>query len=246
MKDNNPLAGALYLLRGLRLLATPGIRRYVVAPLLINTGLFALGIYLAATTITGFLDGLLPDWLQWLEWLLWPLLVLVFLLVVFFSFSVLANIIAAPFNSFLAAAVERHQTGRAPQTDVSLGEEIVRTLKSEMSKLGYTLLRAGPLLLLMLIPGLNVIVTPVWLLFSAWMQSLQNLDYPMGNHGIDFAQQRRLHTERRWLSLGFGGAVTAATLVPVLNFLVMPAAVAGATLMWVERLQPLRGSTPQG
>lgn len=245
MKDNNPLAGATYLVRGLRVLGQPGIRRYVVAPLLINTGLFALGIYIAVTTIAGFIDGLLPDWLAWLEWLLWPLLGLVFLVIVFFTFSVLANIVAAPFNSFLAAAIERQQTGRQPQTDISVREEVVRTLSSEMSKLGYTMVRAVPLLLLMLIPGVNIIVTPVWLLFSAWMQSLQHVDYPMGNHAIVFADQRQLHAQRRWLSLGFGGAVTAATLIPVVNFIVMPAAVAGATLMWVERLQALPRSAPQ-
>ena len=62
MKDNNPLTGAAYLLRGLQLLFKPGIRRYVVAPLLINTSLFALGIHLAVTTIAGFMDGLLPGW----------------------------------------------------------------------------------------------------------------------------------------------------------------------------------------
>ena len=245
MKDNNPLAGALYLLRGLRLLTAPGIRRYVVAPLLINTGLFVLGIYVAVTYIERILDGLLPAWLDWLQWLLWPLLALVFVLAVFFSFSILANIVAAPFNGLLAAAVERSQTGRAPPSDASLGTEIVRTLRSELQKLGYTLPRAVPLLLLMLIPGVNVVVTPFWLLCSAWMQSLQNADYPMGNHGIDFVTQRQLHRRRRWLSLGFGAAVTAVMLVPVLNFLVMPAAVAGATLLWVERLQPLSRSPPQ-
>ena len=42
--------------------------------------------------------------------------------------------------------------------------------------------------------------------------------------------------ERRLLSLGFGGAVMAALAVPVLNFLVIPCAVAGATAMWVEQL----------
>ena len=108
MKDDNPLAGATYLLRGLYLLVQPGIRRYVAVPLLINTGLFALGIYIAVTTIAGFLDGLLPDWLAWLEWLLWPLLGLVFLVMVFFTFSVLANIVAAPFNGFLAVLNSIH------------------------------------------------------------------------------------------------------------------------------------------
>ena len=39
------------------------------------------------------------------------------------------------------------------------------------------------------------------------------------------------------LALGFGGAVMVATAIPLVNFLVIPAAVAGATVLWVERLE---------
>lgn len=40
--------------------------------------------------------------------------------------------------------------------------------------------------------------------------------------------------EKRWQSLGFGGTTYAALLVPGLNILMMPAAVAGATVFWVR------------
>ena len=50
--------------------------------------------------------------------------------------------------------------------------------------------------------------------------------------------------ERRLLSLAFGGAVMAALAVPVLNFLVIPCAVAGATAMWVEQLDGDTGAAP--
>ncbi|MCP5459961.1 MAG: EI24 domain-containing protein, partial [Gammaproteobacteria bacterium] len=75
----------------------------------------------------------------------------------------------------------------------------------------------------------------LWLAFSIWMLALQYADYPMSNHGLRFREQRRLLSQRRMLALGFGSAVLLMTLVPILNFLVMPAAVIGATLMWVEQ-----------
>jgi CysZ protein len=59
----------------------------------------------------------------------------------------------------------------------------------------------------------------------------------MENGGLRFAQTRKLLHRRRGLSLGFGGAVAVALLLPGINLLVMPAAVAGATLLWVERLR---------
>jgi CysZ protein len=36
------------------------------------------------------------------------------------------------------------------------------------------------------------------------------------------------------LAWGFGGLVMLCTMIPVVNFFVMPAAVAGATLIWVR------------
>jgi CysZ protein len=35
----------------------------------------------------------------------------------------------------------------------------------------------------------------------------------------------------------FGAAVMVAIAIPLVNFLVIPAAVAGATILWVERLE---------
>ena len=46
--------------------------------------------------------------------------------------------------------------------------------------------------------------------------------------------------QRRWQSLSFGAVTYAALLVPVLNLLIMPAAVAGATLFWVREGGPNR------
>jgi CysZ protein len=45
--------------------------------------------------------------------------------------------------------------------------------------------------------------------------------------------------ERRWQCLGFGGMTYLVLLVPVVNILAMPAAVAGATLFWVREGNPL-------
>jgi CysZ protein len=104
--------------------------------------------------------------------------------------------------------------------------------------LAYFILWTIPLLVLFFIPGINAIAPLLWAAFSAWMLALQYVDYPMGNHNILFREQRRILARRRWLALGFGGAVLVITMVPIVNFLAMPAAVIGATLMWVEQFTP--------
>ena len=59
------------------------------------------------------------------------------------------------------------------------------------------------------------------------MLAVTYIDYPMANHGIGFDELRARLRERRLLGFGFGGAVMIALAVPVLNFLVVPCAVAG-------------------
>jgi CysZ protein len=58
----------------------------------------------------------------------------------------------------------------------------------------------------------------------------------MANHGLKFREMRRRLRGRPVLSLGFGAATAGLTMVPVVNFIAMPSAVAGATAMWVKEL----------
>ncbi|MDT8372288.1 MAG: sulfate transporter CysZ, partial [Gammaproteobacteria bacterium] len=49
--------------------------------------------------------------------------------------------------------------------------------------------------------------------------------------------QRQILKQKRLLALGFGLATLGATMIPIVNFLVIPAAVAGATALYLERLK---------
>jgi CysZ protein len=239
---SNPFTGIGCFLQGLRLIFRPGLRRYVVIPLAINITLFGGLVWLGAAQFDALMAWLipeLPNWLQWLEWVFWILFAASILLVFFFAFSLLANIVGAPFNGLLAEAVEFHLTGQHPEDAggwKKMLAELLPTLLNELRKLIYLAAWSVPFLLLFLVPGLNLIAPFIWLGFSAWMLALEYADYPMGNHGLRTDEQRYRLGEKRLLALGFGGAVTLATITPILNFLVMPAAVAGATVMWVKQL----------
>ena len=247
-RRNNPVSGALYFLRGFAIVTRPGIRRYVVVPLLINTTLFAALAYFGASWLVGFATDMLPDWLEFLAWILVPGFVVAALMAGFYTFNLLANIIAAPFNGLLAEAVERHLTGRSPPSAGggwgAFLRELGPTVATELRKLAYVAIRSLPPLLLFLIPVVNVVAPFVWMVLGAWMLAVTYVDYPMANHGIGFAELRARLADRRLLSLGFGGAAVAALAVPVLNFLVIPCAVAGATAMWVEQLDDGAPSKP--
>ena len=247
-RRNNPVSGALYFVRGFAIVTRPGIRAYAVVPLAVNAALFAALIYLGASWLAGFAETMLPGWLDPLAWILVPAFIVAALTAGFYTFNLVANLIAAPFNGLLAAAVERHLTGRPPSSAgggwrTFLGE-LVATLVAEVRKLAWVAVRSLPPLLLFVIPGINVVAPIVWALLGAWMLVVTYADYPMANHGIGFDELRARLRGRRLLALGFGGAVMVALAVPVLNFIVIPCAVAGATAMWVEQFEDGSDTAP--
>jgi CysZ protein len=233
--NNNPLAGGKYLMEGLKLLLRPGLRRYAFVPLLVNILVFSAIGWLGITLFGDFLDWLLPEsgWLSYLRWLIWPFFALLLMLVTFYTFTTIANLIAAPFNGLLAERVELHLTGNPPpQAAIPFVRTILPAIRSELGKIGYYLLRAIPLLLLSLIPGVNIVASPLLLAFNAWFLCLEYVDYPMGNSEMIFKEQLARMRTMRHTALGFGGSLTLLMMIPVINLAAMPAAVAGATAMW--------------
>ncbi len=233
------MKGTGYALTGLRWLPKSGLRRFVAMPLLINIVLFGAGIWWTYGQFEYFdqvLQGWLPTWLDWLHWLIWPIFALTVLIALFYSFSVVANLLAAPFNSLLAERVEQlAQPGNTPGPAANLTwKELILSPLAGLNRLLYFIGWAIPLLLLSFVPVVNIAAPVLWVLFSAWMLALEYADYPLANRGLSFRDQRRLLRQHWPLTLGFGGMVLLLTLIPIVNFLAMPAAVIGATLMWVR------------
>lgn len=233
----NPVVGAFYLFQGVRLLRRPGLRRYVLIPLLVNILLFSGAIWYGVSQFEGlmtWMQGGIPGWLHWLEWLLWPLFMAALLIIVFYSFTLIANLIASPFNGLLAEKAEALLTGRTASSEgdwAKLVRELPKTLAEEVWKLLYAVLWSIPFLILAFV--IPVIGPLLWFLFTAWMLAVQYSDFPMGNHGLRFKAMRQRLRSRPVLSLSFGAAAAGLTMIPVVNFISVPAGVVGATALWV-------------
>jgi len=158
-------------------------------------------------------------------------------LALFFGFTLIANLIASPFNGILAARVEEKLTGKRPtDADESVLAAIGPALAGELGKIIYFVSRALPLLILFLVPGLNILAGIGWVVFGLWFLTIEYADYPMGNHSLKPGAQRERLRHRRLNSLAFGAGVSVLMLIPVLQFAAMPAAVAGATRLWIDDL----------
>lgn len=228
--------GAGDCIAGFKLITNPGLRRYVIAPLIINIALFGTVIYFVSQKIDSWITHLLPNWLSFLQFLLWPLFAITVFLIVFYSFTLLANLIAAPFNSLLAASVEKKLiSGNIENISADAFWKImIRSVNAELKKIVYLIKWFIPLIIVTFIPVVNIVAPFAWFVFAAWSFALEYTDYPLGNHDMLFPAVREYNQKNRMRALGFGSIVFVMTSIPFINFLAMPVAVCGATRLTVK------------
>ncbi|MFQ3264533.1 MAG: CysZ protein [Colwellia sp.] len=233
-------SGASYFIKGFSLIRQKGIRRFVFIPLTINVLLFSFAFYFVYLELNSYMGSIitwLPSWLNWLSIVLWPLAVLTVLVIFSFVFSTVANWLAAPFNGLLSEKIEAILLGqKVPPGDMlDIAKDIPRTLSREWQKLSYYLPRAiGFFIMLCILPIFGQII---WFLFIAWMMAIQYKDYPFDNNKIPFAKMKDVLKKNKGLSYSFGITVAVFSMIPIINLIVMPVAICGATALWVDYYQ---------
>ena len=226
--------------QGFSLVRSPGLRRYVIIPAIINTLVLILLVSLSISHFGGWVDravAMLPDWLLFLSWLIWLLAFIAVIFSLFYVFTIVANVVASPFNALLSVKVEARLTGRPPVSEVSVWLILPRALWREVSKLMYLLPRLLGLLLVSLIPLVNAVAPFLWILFGAWMMAVQYTDYAADNNDMTFTGLRRRLAERRVQSIMFGLPAYLLLAIPVVNLILMPVGVAGGTVFYVRHLK---------
>lgn len=240
------IQGVFFFTQGLKALFKPGIKRYVIMPVIINIILFSVIFYFGMQYLLEKFDVItftLPNWLSWLNWLIKAIQYILLVLVIIASIGIIAlistliaNLIAAPFNGLLSEKYS-NLLGYSSPTQ-SFGALIINSLGRETRKLGYFLVRfifIGILAaILFFIPILNMLVPILFFIFGAWYLAVEYCDYAADNFHQPFSQSKLQLKQHRALGFGFGIIVMLLSSVPFLNFIVMPAAVLGGTALWHE------------
>ncbi|MDX1451436.1 MAG: sulfate transporter CysZ [Oleiphilaceae bacterium] len=241
----NVFTGFSHFTHGCNIIWQPGLRLFLLVPILVNILLFTLMIMWAKSMYSGLmasLMGWLPEWLAFLEWFFWLVYLIVIIMVVFYGFVAAANLLGAPFYGYLSELTEQRLTGQKLEDAFSWQDFLAlipRTLKREIQKILYYLPRVLLLFMLGLVPGINALAAVFWVVFTAWMMAIQYLDYPADNHQYSFKEMLSYLREHRLSAFGFGLVVFGATLLPIVNLLALPAAVCGATSFWVNERSAL-------
>lgn len=237
----------LYLASGLKLLTRKELRSFVLIPVAINAVLFIALNFWVFSNLSGWSDWIvdtyLPDW-EWLRALLGGIVFLVsaaaVLVLSAYSFNFVAGLIAAPFNGFLAEKTEELLTGVKPAPE-SVAKMVLRTIGRELRKLGYFIPRALAIFLgcflLGFVPIIGLVAPLIAFIWAAWSLSIQYADYSFDNHQLEFRDVLDRLGLKRDKSLSFGATIALISLIPIVNWFVMPAAVIGGVIYWVEEHQ---------
>jgi len=231
----------------------PGLLRYVLIPLLINVIVFSGTLYFGLGFFNETVVQHLPVGDAWYWSLLyygaWLLAFLLTIVLVFFTFTVIGNLIASPFNDLLSERAEELLTGETRDEPFALREffkDARRVIGIELKKLFLFVIGMLLLLLLNLIPAAGpFIYSLAAALFTLFFLSVEYLGYVFERKKYRFGDQRRYISERKFLTLGFGTGVFCLLSIPFLQFLCIPMAVLGGTILWVENHPESNGGTSQ-
>lgn len=158
-----------------------------------------------------------------LYYLAWIVLHIVAFALVLLLGLLLGNVAAAPIYDSISVAVEREITGRV--IEISFWRSL-RSIPEELKKVALI----GALsVLLFLIPGLNVLA----LFAAAFLVGWDVYDYPMARRGWPLRQRLKLVRSDFWAIMGLG----LWLVIPVLHFILLPMAIAGGTILNLERIQ---------
>lgn len=145
----------------------------------------------------------------------------------------LMNVVASPIYEVVSVAVERDVTGREPE-EFGFGATL-RIMLVELKKVALILVLS---IILLLIPGFNVLST----LAAAFLIGWDFFDYPLARRGWSLGQRLRFVGGEFWSVLGFG----LWLIIPFVQLIMLPLAVAGGTLLNLEALERERLLTASG
>ena len=232
-----------------------------VLPLLLNLALFAAAVWvflayldqLGSFLSTYLAVGDAESWYEWiwlgpiqlLSWGLRWLLVLIFAFLVYFLFTMVGSVIAAPFLDALSDRVERVYTGSLAESESGFLANALRALIEEGKRVIFFIAVQLLILSVGLLPGMQLFSAIAAFVFAALFLPLDYCGYVLDRRETPFRVRRAWLWENRRTFFGFGSTAFGTYLIPGLNFLCLPLLVTAGTLLALDVGLPEK-ETPTG
>jgi CysZ protein len=242
------IRGLTYPFQGAKFLRNyPVLLKYILIPFLINVVLFSFLAFISWHYGKTLLNQAIPKGEAWYWSLLFYLslgfLVLVLVLLVIFTFTVVGNLISAPFNDILSEKTEEIFMGKIlgssfPDPGFFEFSSLLRWasfhLGENLKEITFFVGIGLFIFFLNLIPVLGVGLSALW----TWtFLAFEFLNYPLGRRSYSFRQ--KLHTiwNHKGLALGCGLGVFLVLLIPFFNLICIPISVVGGTLLYLQEMK---------
>lgn len=217
--------------------------KYSIAPMIINLIIYGSVFILSYNWFIGSVD----KWLGientevgfWLRFLHTVLLIIVFLLLLFVCyllFTILGNLITAPFNEEISQRVEEIVSGDGVVHKMGFWEDAYISIKGEMQKLIFYIAILIFIFSLNLIPiAGTVLSTIIGIIFSCFYNALDFLDYPMTRKKMRFRDKLKITSKGKFITYGFGFTSFLLMFLPIVNVFMKPILVAAGTSLFYEK-----------
>ncbi len=220
----------------------PSLLRYVAIPFLINLIIFSAVVYFGLGWFDWALEHYAPGSEVWygliLYYLAWVVALLLTTVIVFFTFTLIGNLIASPFNEFLSERTELLVRGESPEQGMGLAmilSEAKYAVGYELKKMAFFVACMIILLSLNFLPLVGTLVYTVFApLLTLFFLGVEYMAFVTMRKHYSFSQLRRYLFRRPLLMGGFSCSVFVLLAIPFVQFFCIPLAVVGATLLWCD------------
>jgi len=223
------IQGAMIFLQGLKeLLARAELRSVLwrmigllfVLMVVLTGGVFWLVDYVANLWIP---EGDAWYW-QVISWLVWILAFVLAVLCAVFSFVTLGSAAAAPWLDLLARRTEQRAGSELEEQDSGWATLVLQSLANSVRPLFGLLVWGVAALFFFWLPP---VATALWAYGGIRFLSYELIDTPASRRNWGFTSRKQHLNDRRWFYFGFSGLALLLLMVPIVNLLVIPAAVVG-------------------
>lgn len=223
-----------------------GLIPAVISFVLLGTAWFFLLWFIGdlSATVTWFADDWGSPWRGLTRFGAGAGIVIVSALVSVLTYTALTLLIGDPFYEVISERIEERLGGTPGMSDLPWYRTILKNAADSIRLIVLGIAVAVPLFLLGFVPVLGQTVVPVVdAVVGGWLLAVELTGVPFNRRGLRLKDRRAMLRANRPLALGFGMPVFVILLIPFAAILVVPAAVAGSTLL-TRKLFGLPVGTP--
>lgn len=220
----------------------PGLARYWIVPILV-TSVALIGSLALLVAYHGELTNLVwsaptgDDWLSWLgrgaHWLLDALLTLVLALVALVGTMLVGSVVAAPFNARLGEVLDERVTGY-PAPPFALARVVMDVVRTLVIEIVFFVVNTILFVASLAAPPIAPVLGVIGLILAGYYFAIGYLEIPQVARDRSLGDRWAFFKAHPMAILGYGTGVGLFLLVPIVNLLFMPAAVAGGVLLYAE------------